>query len=100
MLVLVLVLVVLLVLLIVLLVLMLLRLRVVVLDWDFDDPRLHVILVRHLFDDVNLVRHPDFFYHRHFDFLDDGVLLDVMMMDCVDSVRHFVLYFSVRGETS
>lgn len=62
---------------------------VVVIDWNFDYERLYVVLIRNLMKDVDFIWDLNFFEHRHFDFLDHRVLLDVMMVNGVDAMRFF-----------
>lgn len=71
------------------------RFCVVVLDWNLNNERFHVKLVWNLFKDVDFIWNSDFFNHWHFDFLNDRVLLDVMMVDCVNPLRFFMFLFAV-----
>lgn len=69
---------------------------VVVLDGNFDDERLHVELIWDLFEHVDIVRNANFLEHWHLNLFDHRVLLNVMMMYCVNAHRLFVLYFAVK----
>lgn len=67
-----------------------------VLDRNFYDERLNVKLIWDLFEYINVVRNANFLEHWHFNLLDHLVLLNVMMMDCVNTFWLFVLYFAVE----
>lgn len=70
--------------------------RVVVLDWNFNNERLHIKLVWNLFEDVDFIWNSNFFYHWHFNFLNDGILLDVVMVNGVNSLWLFMLHLAVK----
>jgi hypothetical protein len=57
---------------------------VMVLDRYFNNDRLHIIFVWDLFVNVDFIRNFDFFHNWNFDFLHNRILLNVMMVHCVD----------------
>lgn len=67
-----------------------------VVDRHFNHQRLDIIFVRNLLENVDLVW--NFYLLNHFirDLLDDGVFLDVMMVDCVDVLRFLVMNVAAK----
>lgn len=64
---------------------------VVIFDGNFDDQRLHIVLIWNFFENVNFVRHFNFFENWNFDLFDNFHFLDVMMVNCVDTLRCLVM---------
>lgn len=58
-------------------------------DWDSHNMRLNNDWIRYFDWNVNRIRHFDFLDDRDFNFLVDWEFLSVMMMNCVNLVRHF-----------
>lgn len=88
-------------LLVLLLVIVLFLFRVIIINRNFHNQRLHVILVRNFLDDVHFVGNLDFLDYWNFNLLDHCVLLDVMMVDRVNVLwMLFVLNFTVKVNVS
>lgn len=83
----------LLVFLLVFLVLMFFFFRVIVFDGNFNYERFYVVLIRNFDELVDFIGNSYFFYHGHFNFLDHRILLNMKMVDRVNSLRLLVFDF-------